>query len=64
MQKAMSVEYEPASEPLHISGQVLSHTVYRFNAFSKSSFLQNRQLIVLISDSKQQVEDFVGELTF
>jgi hypothetical protein len=38
--------------------------MYQLDGFSKSNPPQNRQLIVLITDSKQLVDDFVGELTF
>ena len=40
-----------------------SHTLYQFNGFIRSTPPQNRQLIVLISKEKQQVDDLVGELT-
>jgi hypothetical protein len=32
--------------------------------FGKSTPPQNRQLIVFTGNSKQQVDDFMGELTF
>ena len=38
--------------------------VYQLNGFRKSTPPQSRQLIVLISDSKQKVDHLVGELTF
>ena len=42
----------------------LSHGIYLLISFRKSIPAQNRQLNVLISKSKQEVDDFVGELTF
>ena len=41
----------------------LSHIMYQLDGFRKSSPPQNRQLVVLISKNKQQVDDLVGELT-
>jgi len=41
----------------------LSHSMIQLNGFEKSTLPQNRQLFVLISDSTQKVDDFVGELT-
>ena len=38
--------------------------MYQSNGFRKSIPTQKRQLIALISDSKEQVDDFVGDLTF
>ena len=38
--------------------------MYELNVFRKSTLPQNRLLIVSIGNSKQQVDDFVGELTF
>ena len=43
---------------------LFSRTIHQQNDFRKSLPLQNRQLVVLISDSKQLVNDFVGELTY
>jgi hypothetical protein len=42
----------------------LSHTMYASKDFRKSTPPRNRQLHVLISNSKQQVGDFVGGVTF
>jgi hypothetical protein len=42
----------------------LSHTMHSSNGFRKSTSPQNRQLIVSISNCKQPVDNFVGELTF
>ena len=42
----------------------LSDTMYLLISFRKSTSPQNRQLNILISTSKQLVDDFVGELTF
>ena len=42
----------------------LSHTMNELNGFRNSTPSQNRQLIISIVTSKQQVHDFVGELTF
>ena len=44
--------------------EVSSHTINRLNSFRKSTPPQNRQLIVLISNSKLSVFDFVGKSTF
>jgi len=41
-----------------------SHTMHALNGSRKSYPVPNRQLIVLSSDSKQELDDFVGELTF
>ena len=41
--------------------QNLSHTMYKSNGLRKSTAPQNRQPIFLTSNSKQQVDDFVGE---
>jgi len=38
--------------------------MYLLISFRKSTPPQNRQLNILVSDSKQKVDDFVGELTF
>ena len=38
-----------------------SHIMYELNGFRKSTPPQNRQLIVLTSDSKQWVNDFAGD---
>ena len=43
---------------------ILSDTIYSLDGFRKSTPPQNCQLLVLIRDSKQQFDDFVGELTF
>ena len=48
---------------------VLSHIMYLLISFRRSAPPQNRQLIVLVSNSKQYVDDFMGddfmgELTF
>jgi hypothetical protein len=43
---------------------VVSHTIYQLNGFEKSTPPQDRQLIVLISNSKQYADDCMGELTF
>ena len=42
----------------------LPRTMNRFNIFRKSNPQQIRQLVVQISNSKQEVDDFEGELTF
>ena len=42
----------------------LSDTMYLSISFGKSAPTQNRQLNILISNSQQEVDDFVGELTF
>ena len=42
----------------------LSHRMYLLISFTESTPPQNRQLNILISNSKQPVDDFVGELTF
>ena len=42
----------------------LSHRMYSLIGFRKSTSTQNRTLDILISNSKQQIDDFVGELTF
>jgi len=42
----------------------LSHTMHQFDGLRKSNPPQNRQIMVPISTSKQQVDDFVGESTF
>ena len=44
--------------------ETLSHTMDSLLSFRKSTPSQNRQLDILISDSKQYVDDFVGGLTF
>jgi len=44
--------------------EVLSDTLYQLNGFRKSTSPQNRQLIVLMGNSKQEGENIVGELTF
>ena len=44
-------------------GQSLSHTMFLFIGFIKSTPPQHRQLKTLISNSEQQVNDFAGELT-
>jgi hypothetical protein len=38
--------------------------MYILISFRKSTPQQNRQLNILIGNSKQQVDDLVGELTF
>ena len=38
--------------------------MYSLNGYSKSTPPQNRRITVSISDSQQQVDDFVAELTF
>ena len=43
---------------------VLSDTTYSLISLRKSTPTQNRQLKILISNSKQLFDDFVGELTF
>ena len=43
---------------------ILSHTMYQSNCFRKPTPPQNRQLNIWIRNSKQSVNDFVGELTF
>ena len=43
---------------------ISSHSMNLLIRFRKSTPPQNRQLNVLIGNSKQQVDDFVGELTF
>jgi len=42
----------------------LSDTMYLLISFRMSTPPQNRQLNILIGNSKQYVDDFVGELTF
>jgi len=42
----------------------LSHGMYLLLSFRRSPPPQNRKLDILISDSKQKVDDFMGELTF
>ena len=48
---------------LDLLGATLSHRMYFFIGFRKSTPPQNRQHIILISDDKEQVYDFVRELT-
>ena len=43
---------------------LLSHAINQSNVFRKSTPPENRQLAVLISNSKQSVHDFVEELNF
>ena len=43
---------------------LLSHRMYLLISFRKSNPPQNRQLDILISDSKQQVVDFCGGVDF
>ena len=43
---------------------LLSHTMHRADGLRKSTPPQNRQLNFSISNSKYEVDDFVGELTF
>ena len=43
---------------------VLSHRMYSSISFRKSTPPQNRQLKILLSNCKHQVEDLVGESTF
>ena len=45
-------------------GFMLSHTMYYSNSFGTSPAPRNRQLIVLVSNDKQQGDGFVGGLTF
>ena len=40
----------------------LCPTIYQLHCFRKSTPLQNRQPTVLISNSKQYVDNFAGEL--
>jgi len=42
----------------------LFDTMYLFISFGESTPLQNRQFNILIGYGKQQVGDFVGQLTF
>ena len=42
---------------------ILSDTLHVLISFRKSTPTQNRQLDILISDGKHQVDEFVGELT-
>ena len=42
----------------------LSDTMYLLISFRKSTPPQNRQLNILIGNSKRSVDEFVGELTF
>ena len=44
--------------------EILSHTMYKLDGFRQSTPSQDRQLIVLIGKSQQQVHNFVVELTF
>ena len=44
--------------------EISFHTMYQINGFRKWTPQQNRQFIVLTSPSKQQVDSFVGEMTF
>ena len=48
--------------PIRISS--LSDTIHLLISFRKATPPQNRQLNILISNAKQQVDDCVGELTF
>ena len=41
-----------------------SHKMYYLNSFRESTSPHNRQFVILISKSEQQVDDFVGDLTF
>ena len=45
-------------------GLIVSHTMYQSNGFRESTPPQNRQLNVLISDSKRLGDDFEGGGTF
>ena len=63
----MSLQYEPASEPLHI--YVGASLTRQMGAGldgdpAEANSPTNRQLNILIGNSKQWVDDFVGELTF
>ena len=42
----------------------LSDTMYSLISFRKPTAPQNRHINILISDSDQRVDDYVGELTF
>jgi len=44
--------------------QTKSDTMKLLIDFRKSTSPQNRQVVILITDSKQQVDDFVGKLIF
>jgi hypothetical protein len=37
--------------------------MYQLNDFRKSTPLQNRQFMVLVSECERHVDEFVGELT-
>ena len=50
--------------PIRTSVPDLSGIMYLLIGFRKSNPPRNRQLDILISNSKQHVDDFVGELTF
>ena len=54
----------PGGAPRDPPGTTSSHTMCQLNCFRRSTPPQNRQLNVLISHRKQQVDDFVGELAF
>ena len=43
---------------------VLSPKVHLFISFRRSIPQQHRQINILISNSRQQLDDFVGDLTF
>ena len=43
---------------------ISSDTLYLSVSFRESTPPQNRQLNISISDSEEQVDDFLGELTF
>ena len=47
-----------------VSGAHLSDTMHSLISFRKSTPPQNRQLKILINNSKRRVDDLVGELTF
>ena len=54
--------WPPPSPPAPVSG--VSLTVYSLNGFRESTPPQNRQLTILIGNSKKEVDDFLGEFTF
>ena len=45
-------------------GPTSSHRMYELNDFRKSTPPQNRLLCIFIGNSKQQIDDVVGVLTF
>ena len=61
------ISSDPRRKPQVLGGcrvQSVSHSMYYSDDLRKSTPSQKRQLDTSISNSKQQVDDFVGELTF